>query len=221
MLPEVSAPVFIQGLPGLGGVGRIVADVLIEQLGAELVATLPVEERPGAVLVTEEGLVRFPELRLYRFRQEREFLLLAGEGQPEDAYAFAERLAGELAARDCAEIVTVGGIGLRETAQPPKVYVTGNRKGLVRRFAKLGADPGIHGVVGPIIGLTGIMLGLAKGPAVALLAESIAHPLHLSVGGAEQVLRLLAEAYGFTLDLSHLEAPPAPAGDPPQDSYIG
>ncbi len=233
---KLSKPVFLQGLPGVGSVGRIVAELLIEQLGAKRIASFPAEEKPGLVLVQQNNRVRFPQLHLYHTRHKRQdFLIMVGDGQPpgEQAYDLAVRLVGVLEELQCKELITIGGIGLQEVASEPKVYVTGTNAELIRRFKKLGADQRVHGVVGPIIGLTGIMLGVSQKrvPAVALLAESIAHPLHIGLRGAGQVLHLLQKSYGFKLDLRALhesikaiEQPSAPAGELPESqetNYIG
>ncbi len=234
----IRKPVFIEGLPGLGNVGKIAVDLLLDQQQAKKLLSVPVDPKPGLVLVRGDGMVRFPELALYHVRRKgRDFLFLAGEGQPRSeagAYETAQELVTALEGLGCAEIVTLGGIGLQQVPEKPRVYVTGSDRALVRRFKKLGADTRIHGVVGPIIGLTGVLLGVAKGriPAAALLAESLAHPFHLGLQGAEQVLLLLDKAYGFGIDLgllhagiTALEGARAPAGDlpkrPEEASYIG
>ncbi|MBR9692590.1 hypothetical protein GOV07_01520 [Candidatus Woesearchaeota archaeon] len=235
---NIKNPVFIEGLPGLGNVGKIVVDLLVDQLKAKKLMSWPVDEKPGLVLVQQDNTVRFPELRLYHLKhKKKDFLFLAGEGQPGNegaAHEFATTVLSELESLGCKEIITIGGIGLQQVPQEPNVYVTGSDKELMKKFAKLGADPKIHGVVGPIIGLTGIMLGLSKDciPAIALLAESLAHPMYLGLRGAERVLALLSKAYGFKLALKELKESitrleeatgQAPAGDLPKKvtNYIG
>ncbi len=236
---KIKKPVFIEGLPGLGNVGKIAIELLIEQTKAKRIVSFPVEPRPGVVLVQQNNMVRFPEMSLYHLKHKgKDFLFLVGDGQPTSegaAYKLGESILSLLEELKCTELLTIGGIGLQQVPQEPAVYVTGNNKELMTRFKKLGANAKIHGVVGPIIGLTGILLGITKGrvPAAALLAESLAHPMYLGLRGAEQVLKLLAKAYGFKLDMQELEesikaledASRAPAGEmpkrPEEASYIG
>jgi proteasome assembly chaperone (PAC2) family protein len=243
MIPEkiskkLKNPVFIEGLPGLGNVGKIVVDLLIDQLKAKRILSFPVEPKPGLVLVQPNNMIRFPMMHLFHAtHKKQDFLFLAGEAQPskeEHAFDLSARLAKTLEELNCKEILTIGGIGLREASQEPKVYVTGNNKALIDELKKIGAEGKIHGVVGPIIGVTGILLGISKGriPAAALLAESVAHPMYLGLRGAEQVLKLLEKRYKIKPDYEVLQASieaversgNAPAGELPkgeETNYIG
>jgi len=52
----------------------------------------------------------------------------------------------------------------------------------------------IFGVVGPIIGVSGILLGLGQKRGVkgaALLAETFAHPMYFGMKGAKEIVRVL------------------------------
>jgi proteasome assembly chaperone (PAC2) family protein len=237
-LAAIKRPVFIVGLPGVGNVGKIAADLLVEQTKAKRLLRLPVEEKPGLVLVQQNNAVRFPELTLSHIRRKgKDFLILTGDSQPGSegaTYDLAAALVDLLAKLNCTAIITLGGIGLQEPPDTPRVYVTGNDKALTARFAALGANPKIHGVVGPIIGLTGVLLCVTEKriPAAALLAESLAHPFYLGLRGAEQLLSLLSKAYGFPLDTAVIQESiaamethgQAPAGELPkrdETSYIG
>ena len=236
----IKKPIYIQGLPGVGTVGKIAIDILIEQTRAKPILRIPVEEKPGLVLVQQNNTVRFPELILYHYHyKSRDFLFLAGDGQPgneEATYNLGVVLTDLLEELGCAEIITLGGIGLQQPPDKPRVYVIGNDKALVARFKALGANPQLHGVVGPIIGLTGVLLRLSEEriPAAALLAEAMAHPFYLGLRGAEQLLALLSVTYGFHLDTASLKASiqaveeglqgQAPAGELPkkdETNYIG
>ena len=233
-------PILIEGLPGIGNVGKIAADILVEQTKAKRLVAARVDAKPGLVLVQQNGLVKFPELALYHARvKQQDFLFLVGDGQPSSdaaTHELAESLVRLVESLDGRAIVTLGGIGLHELPERPSVYVTGTDRVLIASFKKLGANPRVHGVVGPVLGFTGVALGLAKGrvPAVALLGETLAHPFAIGLQGAEQLLRLFSKAYGFAIDLETLresiDALEAamrgqPAGDLPktrdETSYIG
>ena len=60
------------------------------------------------------------------------------------------------------------------------------------------AEEDIFGVVSPIIGVSGILLGLGKKRGVkgiSLLAETFYHPLYLGVKGAKEILQLLEKNF--------------------------
>ncbi|PIN71896.1 hypothetical protein COV22_04570, partial [Candidatus Woesearchaeota archaeon CG10_big_fil_rev_8_21_14_0_10_47_5] len=66
----------------------------------------------------------------------------------------------------------------------------------------------LFGVVGPIIGISGLLLGLAKKRrivGVSLLAETYAHPMFLGVRGAREIVRLLNSKLALGLDVRMLD----------------
>ncbi len=210
MIPEkekrkLKGAVFIEGLPGVGNIGKIVTELLITEYKAKKVASFPVEREPSIVLVQPNSLVRPPTITLYHFKKGKKFLLLTGEGEPEESHEFSRRIATLIDELSCEEVITIGGIGLQELTIKPSVYVAGNNQALIKKYAKLGANQRIYGVVGPIMGVTGLLLSLAKRPAVALLAESLTHPYYLGFPGAERVLKLLAKAHNLKADFSMLQ----------------
>ena len=54
---DLSDPVFIEALPGIGHVGKLVAEHLIHELGAEKFAELYSPSFPPQVFVDENGIV--------------------------------------------------------------------------------------------------------------------------------------------------------------------
>ena len=65
----------------------------------------------------------------------------------------------------------------------------------------------LYGVVGPIIGVTGVMLGLSKQrdiPAVSLLVETFSHPMYLGIKGAKEILRVIDTKFKYNIDLKKM-----------------
>ncbi len=66
----------------------------------------------------------------------------------------------------------------------------------------------LYGVVGPIVGVSGLLLGLAKRrkiEGIALLAETYGHPVYLGVKGAKEILKVLDSKLKLKMDLDRLE----------------
>ncbi|MFH1399511.1 MAG: PAC2 family protein [Candidatus Woesearchaeota archaeon] len=209
-VPKLNGAVLISGLPGIGNVGKVAVDFLIDELKAKKVYTFFSYSFPHSVFVNEENLVDLPSIELYYATGKYPLLLLAGDIQPTDeisSYEFSDevlRLAKKLGA---AEVITLGGIGLPTVPKEPKIYCTGNSKKMVDKY-KDGATTGLFGVVGPIIGVSGLLLGLAKRqdlPAVSFLAETYGHPMYIGVRGAKEILELLNKKLGLKLDLAKME----------------
>ena len=89
--------------------------------------------------------------------------------------------------------------------------MTGSSLAAVKQYKKSFGemvDSNLHGVVGPIVGVSGLLIGLAaqrKMNAVCLLAETYGHPMYLGIKGARELLRVLDKNLGLKLNLKKLE----------------
>ena len=215
VLPKLRKPLFIEGLPGIGNVGKIAVDYLIEEYNAVKLFSFFSHKFPHSVFVNEDDLVEMPKLEIYYKKfgprsTKRDMLLLTGDIQPideESCFTFCDEILRIVKEFGCTEIITTGGIGLQSVPDKPKVYVTGNNKTLLRQYTKKGlpVEKNIFGVVGPIVGVSGLLLGLAerkKIKGVALLAETYGHPMYLGIKGAKELLRLFEAKFSFGINIS-------------------
>jgi proteasome assembly chaperone (PAC2) family protein len=143
--------------------------------------------------------------------KKQDILFVAGDVQPideESSYSFCEKVLDIFHELGGKEIVTLGGIGLPNVPKKPKVYCTGNSKEIVKRYSIEGVESKLYGIVGPIIGVSGLLLGLAKRrkiDAVCLLAETYGHPMYLGIKGARELVRVLNEKLFIGIDLKELD----------------
>jgi uncharacterized protein len=204
-------PVLIEGLPGIGNVGKIAVDFLIEELKAKKMYELSSYTLPHSVFINEKNLVELPKIELYYKKMGKvDFLFLAGDVQPSDevsCYEFTEKIIELCRKHNCLNIITTGGIGLAEIPKKPRLYCTGNTSKAVEKFNDKGINTKIYGVVGPIIGVSGLLLGMAdkKTNAVAILAETYGHPMYLGVKGAKEILRYLNTKFKLNINVNKLE----------------
>lgn len=210
---KISTPILIEGLPGIGNVGKIAADFIVENIKAEKVFEVWSHKFPNAVFVNEENLVELPLIDIYHKKiGSNDFLFLIGDVQPIDesaCYEFCEALLDYLKKAHCKQIITLGGIGLSDVPEDPKVFVTGNDKKLVKSFKNNNISHGIYGVVGPIVGVTGLLVGLAdrkKIPAAALLGETFGHPQYLGIKGGRAIIEVLNSHFNLKLKLKELNS---------------
>ncbi len=199
--PKLHSPIFIEGLPGIGNVGKIAVDFLAEDLKAVRLYSFFSHKFPHTVFITEKNLVEMPRLELHYKKgngMKRDMLFLTGDIQPideESCYTFCEEVLKIVKEFHCTEIITTGGIGLQHIPEKPRVFCTGNDQKLYEEYTKgLPVEKSIFGVVGPIFGVSGTLLGLGKRrgvPGVALLAETFGHPMYLGVKGAQEILKVL------------------------------
>ncbi len=213
-IPKLNNPLLIEGLPGIGNVGKIAVDFLIEELKAVRLYTFFSYKLPNVVFINEKNLVDTPRLELYYVKlsgSKRDLLLLTGEIQPideESCYSFCEEAIKIAKQFKCAEIVTTGGIGLQHIPEKPRVFCTSNDAKLLKEYLQSPLlEREIFGIVGPIMGVSGVLIGLGKQrhmPGAALLAETFGHPMYLGVKGAKEIIRVLEERFKFGLDLKRM-----------------
>ncbi len=212
---KLNNPILIVGLPGIGNVGKVAADFLIDKTKVETVVDIFSNSFPHSVFVTEDNLVNLPTITLYakkRGKGQRDLLLLGGDVQPTDeqaSYAFAEKILDIVEELGCKEIITLGGIGLPAVPKEPKVYITGNSSEIVSSYAKRApVERKLYGVVGPIMGVSGLLLGLSKQrkiSAVCFLAETYGHPMYLGVKSAKNIVAALNKSLSLSLSVADLE----------------
>ena len=198
-------------MPGIGNVGKIAIDFIIENLKAKKLFEIYSYSFPS-VYVNEENLVELPIIEVYYKKVgNKTLLLLAGDMQPADeesCYEFCEEILDLFQSYRGKEIITIGGIGLQKIPRNPKVYCTANTKNIVGKYAVNGVSNNIYGVVGSIIGVSGLLLGLAgqrRISAVSLLAETFGHPTHMGIKEAKEVLKALNRSLNLKLDINKLD----------------
>lgn len=203
--------ILIEGLPGIGNVGKIAIDFIVDNLDAEKVFEIYSDNFPHAVFVNEKNLVELPMISIYHKRAgKNDFLFLAGDIQPIDessCYEFCHKILDLLQENKVKEVITMGGIGLQRIPENPVVYCTSNTKKITKKYNAPNLNNKIYGVVGPIIGVSGLLVGLSKErkiPAIAMLAETFGHPTYLGIKGARAILKILNDKLDLKLDLKQL-----------------
>ncbi len=205
---EPSNPVLIEGLPGLGLVGRIAIRYLIKNLKARRFAYLYSPHFPYFVLVNKKGNVRLLRGTFYFWKNEKgpnDLILFTGDSQSqtiEGQYEIADRMLDFSKKHNVHTIATIGGYRI-ETKDKPKVIVAATSQGILDKAVNAGATISVSG--SPIVGTAGLILGLArfkKIDALCLLGETrgyLPDPL-----AARSVLEVLKSAFNFDVDLSGL-----------------
>jgi len=210
--PRLMDTIFIEGLPGIGNVGKVVIDFIVDELDAKKIYEITSNTFPHSVFVNEDNLVELPKIEMFFKRVNgHDLLLMGGDVQPIDevsSYEFSEKVLDLVESFNAKEIITLGGIGLGEIPKKPKIYCTGNSRKIVDRYKNNKVHNRLYGVVGPIVGVSGLLLGLAskrKIDAVALLAETYGHPMYLGVKGARELLKVLDEKLKLGVNVDKLE----------------
>ena len=212
-LPKLKEPILIEGLPGIGNVGKIAVDFIIEEIKPKKIYEIFSYDLPHSVFVKENNLVELPKITLYHKKiKNKDFLIMTGDTQPineNSCYEFCDELLDLLQKQKVKEIITVGGIGLHKVPKEPVVYCTGNSKEIIKKYKEgTSMNDKVYGVVGPIVGVSGVLLGLAgrrKIPAISLLAETYGHPLYLGIKGAKEIIKVLNKKTEIKVNIDNIE----------------
>jgi proteasome assembly chaperone (PAC2) family protein len=161
--PVLENPIFVQGLPGFGNVGKIAAHLLIKFCGAKPFAELYSPFFPDYVSVNSKGICNLPRYEFYAAPMEKnDFIIMTGDTQPsfDDVvahYALCSEILDFIQKQSCSFIATIGGVPITE--EKAQVYVAATSPRLALEFMEKGA---VIYSKGRIAGGTGLMLGLAK-----------------------------------------------------------
>jgi len=192
-------PILIEGLPGVGNVGKIAVEYLIDSLNAKKVFEMKSNEFPHYVFVNEENMIEMPSIDVYSAKINRKnILLLSGDIQPtseRSCHEFCNKVLETFEKSKGKEIISLGGIALQEAPADPSLYFTATSKEMLKKYSA-GAIPkkSLHEFIGPIIGVTGLLPGLAgkrKIPAVTILAETFESPGYIGFNEAKKIIKHL------------------------------
>lgn len=207
-------PVLVEGLPGVGTVGKLAADFLRERLPATRFATVHSKLLPPQVYVSEEGIIRLVsnELSYWRAKKpdQRDLILLGGDSQgisPEGQYELTEQVLKFVSAYGVKELYTLAGFAQGHLVEKPRVLGAATSAALVESMKKHGVSFSRNDPGGGLIGASGLFLGLGQHygmEGVCLMGETSGY--FVDPRGAEAVLRVLSSALHLELDLSDLAA---------------
>jgi len=200
-------PVLIEGLPGLGLVGKIALRYMIKQLKAKKIAYLYSPHFPYFVLVNKKGNVRLLRGVFYYYENPNgnDLILFTGDSQSqtiEGQYEIADKILAFSEKHNIKTVATIGGYRI-EPKEKPKVFIAATSQEILDKALQAGAILSTSG--SPIVGTAGLILGLAKFrkiEALCLLGETRGYlPDPLS---AKSVLEVLKSTFNFDLDLTGL-----------------
>lgn len=209
--PELNNPVLIEGLPGIGDVGKIAAKLLIDQLEAKKIISIYSRFLPPQVLVTDEGIIQPMQNEIYFVRTKKDFelMILTGDYQgltSEGQYDLSYSILKLLKDLNVKKIITLGGYGVRKIPEEPRVLGAATGEKLVREMKEYGVHFETGHPSAGIVGASGLLLGLARLfslEGVCLMGET--HGFFPDPQGAKTVLKVLSALFDLELDYTSLD----------------
>ncbi|MBP2201785.1 uncharacterized protein (TIGR00162 family) [Methanococcus voltae] len=200
--------VLIEGLPGIGHVGRIAAEHLIDEFNGEKVMEIYCSDFPPQVNVKPDGSVEFMSNDIYLIEEPIPMVIIVGNTQslsPAGQYEVSKRLMELGIEYGATKTYTLGGLGIGQIpTEDLKVYVASTSAEIAEQHKEYGVE--FRDDNGSILGAAGLMLMFSKLnniEATCLMAETIGYVVDPKA--STNVLNVLSKALGFEVDSKKLE----------------
>lgn len=207
--PKLKNPVAIEGLPGIGLVGKLAADHLLHELKAKKFCELYSPHFPPQIIIQDDGTVRMVRNEFYHFKDKgRDFVIVAGDFQgltPDSQYDISGKILDVLETVGIKRIFTLGGLGTGRIIKEPKVYGAATNKKLVSEIEKYKVifkdreGGGIFGASGLLLGM-GALRGIEG---VCLMGETVGQVVDAKA--AKILLNKLMKILDLKVDMTDLD----------------
>ena len=209
---DVTDPVLVEGLPGVGHVGSLAVEHLLEELEAEstLVRRIYSTEFPPQVTI-EDGVSSLTCAELYAVSvpDGRDLLLLTGDHQAqtnEGHYVLTDAFLDIAEEFGALEVYALGGVPTGELIDEYAVMGAVSDDSLLEALEDVGVEFRDDEPAGGIVGVSGLMLGLGERrgfDAACLMGETSGYLVDPK--SARAVLEVLEDVLGFELDYESLD----------------
>ena len=211
--PKAKGVVFVEGLPGIGHVGKLAAQHLVDTGKATLWLTLHSPDFPPQVAVDDHGIVRLLKAEVWLLPGKGKsppLAVMTGDAQPLTGvgqHELVDAVLDHLGKLGCKVLYTLGGYGTGSRVDKPDVLAAATDKATAARLRKLGLKlPTEDTPGGGIIGASGLFLGLGalRGMTGACLMGETNGYL-VDPKAARAILVALGKCLGRAIDLAGLE----------------
>jgi uncharacterized protein (TIGR00162 family) len=207
--PALSDPVLVEGLPGVGHVGKLAAEHLIEEFDSRLVRRVHSEHLPPQVGIDEDGIAELACVEVHAVEADRDLLVLVGDHQAAENvghYRLTEEFLDIAGAFGVSDIVAMGGVPTGELIQEYSVVGAVSDAELAEELRGIGVEFPENEPEGGIVGTSGLLLGLGarRGLRASCLMGRTSGYL-VDPKSARAVLEVLEAHLGIDVDFASLE----------------
>ncbi len=209
--PKLRKPILVEGLPGIGNVGRIAAGYLVNELKMKKFAELYTPHFLPLVIMHNDATVSVLKCEFFYYHgKSRDIVVLTGDTQSvssEGHYEFCEAVLNFSEKLGIKEIITIGGFGEERVVDEPKVIGAVSDVSLIKKYKKYDINFGKEHQVGTIVGASGLLIGMGRArgmEGLCLMGETFGLPI-TDPKAADRVLKTLGKILGLKLNLSSLE----------------
>ncbi|GAB6878914.1 proteasome assembly chaperone family protein [Halorubrum gandharaense] len=208
--PALEDPVLIEGLPGVGHVGKLAAEHLLEEFDSELVRRVYTTEFPPQVSVDDEGVAELTCAEFHAVEAGgQDLLVLTGDhqaGTNAGHYRLTTTFLDVAASFGADRAFALGGVPTGELVEEYTVLGAVSESGMVDELEAVGVEFRPDEPAGGIVGVSGLVLGLGgrRGfESACLMGETSGYLVDPK--SARTVLEALSELLGFEVGYDSLE----------------
>ena len=207
---EINDPILMVGLPGVGHVGKLVAEHIIEEMDGEKIIEIYSPHFPPQVLVDEENVIRLVRNEIHACKLNgTDALILVGDHQSSSSEGHYELcdiyldLAQEYGVK---KVITLGGFPTGQLTHEDEVMGAVNNPELKEQLEEAGVvfkenEPG-----GGIVGASGLLLGLSGFRELdAACLMGLTSGYLVDPKSAQSLLKVLGNIFDVEIDVGPLE----------------
>jgi len=163
--PEYDSPVVIEGLAGIGHIGKTCVAYLADHLGADKIGELHSHHFPPYTIVHDDKTVELLKNNVYYHSRDdgRDLVLIEGNAQastPEGHFEVAEKILDYVDETGASELITIGGYGTGDVVEEPDVFGATTSTDIKEKYSD--SNVSFDHEVGQIVGASGLILGIGK-----------------------------------------------------------
>ena len=205
-------PILVEGLPGIGNVGRVAAGYLVSELKMKKFAELYSPHFLPLVILHTDSVSHILKCEFYYYKGKvNDIIIITGDTQsisPEGHYDVCDKILEFAEKLGVKTIITLGGFAEGREVKEPRVIGAVTDKKLIKKYEGMGVDFGKEHSIGTIVGASGLLIGLGKlrgMEGLCLMGETLGLPLITDPKAADNVLHILTKILDIKVDLSKLE----------------
>ncbi len=208
--PDLDDPAFVEGLPGVGHVGKLAAEHLVEEFDGELVRRVYTREFPPQVTIDDDGVAELVHAEFHAVDADgTDLLVLTGDHQAqsnEGHYTLTDTFLDVAEEFGVSRAYALGGVPTGELIDEPAVLGAVTDADAKSDLEDAGVEFREDEPAGGIVGVSGLILGLGgrRGiEAACLMGETSGYLVDPK--SAQAVLEVLQSALGFEVPFEPLE----------------
>ncbi len=207
---QLNNPVFIVGLPGVGHVGKLVAEHLIEELNAEKILEIYSQHFPPQVLVDENSETHLVNNEMYVCKTEKhDILALIGDHQSsstEGHYKLCTLYLDIAREFGVQRIYTLGGFPTGQLTYSEEVLGAVNNLEMIEELKEYGVNFKENEPGGGIVGASGLLLGMSKLKKIdAACLMGLTSGYLVDPKSAQSLLKVICKIFELNIDVGPLE----------------